>query len=425
MPKFLHIADIHLGYSRYTNSERTKDFYFAFEDAIQRYAIDQQVDFCLLAGDLFEHRNILPGILNQAQNCLEMLQEAEIPVLAIEGNHDNRPYGVKTSWLRYLAEHDYLILLEPDEGETDTQMFQPWDAARKSGGYIDLACGVRVVGSRWYGATAPQAIQQLAIGLQHLPSGPDYTVMMFHHGLEGQIARYAGALRYGDLLPLKEAGVDYLAMGHIHKNYEAEGWIFNPGSVEANSVAENQQQNPRGVYWVELTAQGIQANLKRDYLQRPILRLTLEVAKHWSQEDLVEQAISLIMAHVYAQKTQDAIVELRIRGQVGFNRLDLNTRTLQEDLQCRSGALIFLIKYEVTGTEYQSPVPLGEQLSRRDIETLVFKDLLAAYHDYGDRLEHLARGLIELKGEILAARSEAEIYTQVEHLLELDPVAKN
>jgi hypothetical protein len=34
---------------------------------------------------------------------------------------------------------------------------------------------------------------------------------MFHHGLEGQISRYAGALRYAELLPLKEAGVDYLA----------------------------------------------------------------------------------------------------------------------------------------------------------------------------------------------------------------------
>ncbi|MEL6327004.1 MAG: metallophosphoesterase, partial [Cyanobacteria bacterium J06626_23] len=104
MPKFLHLADIHLGFDRYDSPERTKDFFFALQDALQRYAIDEKVDFVIIAGDLFEHRMIQPAILNQAQLCLQMLQQAAIPVLAIEGNHDNRPYGTKTSWLRYLSD---------------------------------------------------------------------------------------------------------------------------------------------------------------------------------------------------------------------------------------------------------------------------------------------------------------------------------
>ena len=44
----------------------------------------------------------------------------------------------------------------------------------------------------------------------------------------------AGALRYSDLLPLKAAGIDYLGLGHIHKQYDVEDWIFNPGSLEAH-----------------------------------------------------------------------------------------------------------------------------------------------------------------------------------------------
>jgi DNA repair exonuclease SbcCD nuclease subunit len=417
MPNFLHLADIHLGYNRYNSPQRTQDFYFALEDVIQRYALETQVDFVLLAGDLFEHRNIVPSVLNQAQNCLELLKEARIPVLTIEGNHDNRPYGIKTSWLRYLAERDWLILLEPDEAASEDNLFMPWNPEDKRGGYIDLDCGVRVLGSNWYGASAPQAIRRLAAGLQHIPKNPkiNHQVMLFHHGLEGHVARYTGALRYSDLLPLKEAGIDYLAMGHIHKNYEVEGWIFNPGSLEANSIAENQQQNPRGVYLVELTAQGIQAQLKQDYYQRSIVRLTLEVQKHWSEAALEQQAIDLIQAQV--GKTQEAIVELRIRGQVGFNRLDLNTRQLQETLHQRSQALVFLLKYEVTGTEYQSPVPQGQLLSRSEIEAIVFKDLLAAHHDYGDRLDVLSTGLATLKEEILAGRSEVALYEQVAQLL--------
>ena len=91
MAKFLHIADIHLGFDRYNSPERTKDFFRAFQTTLEQYALEASVDFVLIAGDLFEHRNIMPATLNQAQVCLQVLQEEGIPVLAIEGNHDNRP----------------------------------------------------------------------------------------------------------------------------------------------------------------------------------------------------------------------------------------------------------------------------------------------------------------------------------------------
>ncbi len=189
MPRFLHLADIHLGFDRYDSPQRTQDFFRAFYDAIETYAIGGKVDFVLLAGDIFEHRQIKPAVLNQAQMCLKVLNDAGIPVLAIEGNHDNRPFGSKTSWLRYLADYGLLILLEPDTSHQGEVIYQPWNEEEKRGGYIDLDCGVRVLGSCWYGASAPQAIPQLADAIKTLPPPPPHTVMMFHHGLEGQIGR--------------------------------------------------------------------------------------------------------------------------------------------------------------------------------------------------------------------------------------------
>ncbi|MBE9069671.1 metallophosphoesterase, partial [Leptolyngbya cf. ectocarpi LEGE 11479] len=100
MAKFLHIADVHLGFDRYNSKVRTKDFFHTLWDVFERYAIGTGVDFVVIAGDLFEHRMIQPAILNQAQLCLQQLQAVGIPVIAIEGNHDNCPYGTKTSWLR-------------------------------------------------------------------------------------------------------------------------------------------------------------------------------------------------------------------------------------------------------------------------------------------------------------------------------------
>lgn len=414
MATFLHLSDVHLGYNRYNNGERTKDFFYAFQDCIHRYALQQPVDFVLIVGDLFEHRSIQPSTLNQAQIVLEQLKDAQIPVLAIEGNHDNCPYGVKTSWLRYLAEQGWLILLEPEE---DAEiLLSPWDPEHCRGGYIDLSCGVRVVGSRWYGASTPQAIKKLAQALQELPDPPGETVMMLHHGLEGQIARYAGALRYEDLLPLREAGVNYLALGHIHKSYSEQGWIFNAGSVEANSVAEGQQQTPRGVYRVELTTAGIAAELKQDYQQRPIYRLILETDKHWSQADLENQALAFIEEHNRHHQLQDAIVELRLQGQVGFNRLDLNLRDLNDRLKTLSQALIFLLRSELSGSTYLDPITTENQLSREAIEISVFKDFLAGHHFYQHYLDHFAQGLSHLKQKLLEEESPEQLYTYVSDL---------
>jgi DNA repair protein SbcD/Mre11 len=418
MPRFLHIADIHLGFDRYNSPARTLDFYHALFDVIQRYAIDEAVDFVLIAGDLFEHRVVLPGVLNQAQSVMRELQEAGIPVLIIEGNHDNLPYGTKTSWLRYMADWDWVILLEPDmTQEDDGPIYEPWTPETRRGGYIDLDCGVRVFGSCWYGASAPQAIARLAEGIRALPDRPQdppdrphYQVMMLHHGMEGQIARYAGALRYRDILPLKEAGIDYLALGHIHKTYELEGWVFNPGSLEANSVAEAASHMERGAYLVELTPNGPQVSLKRDYQQRSILRLTLDVEKDWSAAQLEAAAIERIAVH----PSPEAIVEFRIRGQVGFNRLDVDIRGLQDRLKTLSQALIFLLKYDVTGTEYATLVPGEEQLSRDRIESIVFQDLLAANNDYAKTFELLSEGLVDLKTELLSDRATPELYELAE-----------
>lgn len=414
MARFLHLADVHLGFDRYDNRRRTQDFFYAFKDVLEKYAIGEQVDFVVIAGDLFEHRNIQPATLNQAQLCLDELREAGIPVLAIEGNHDNRPYGTKTSWLRYLADWGLLMLLEPGNLLEGEPFYYPWQDKR--GGYVDLDCGVRVLGSQWYGASAPKAIEQIATAMTELPPDPGASVLLFHHGLEGQIARYQGALRYVDLLPLKQAGVDYLALGHIHKNYEYEGWIFNPGSVEANSIEEGGYK--RGAYLVEVAETGIKAELKQDYYQRSIVRLRLKTNGDESLEQVEQQAVGYLQSAVEngeLDPDEEPIVELRIEGKVGFDRLDLNVKLLQQQLQQISQALIFLLKYEVDATQFSTPT--SEEADRSQIERDVFMDLLTAHSTYKKNAPNLAQGLIDLKDWQLEGRPETELYDFVQTLL--------
>jgi exonuclease SbcD len=419
MARFLHIADIHLGFDRYDNRARTKDFYFALDDVLQRHAVEAQVDFVLICGDLFEHRTIQPAILNQAQLCLQKLKDAGIPALAIEGNHDNRPYGVLTSWLQYLAQQRLLTLLEPGDTVDGEPFYSAWNPDTFRGGYIDLPCGVRVLGSRWYGATAPQALQIMAAAIAPLPPPPGPTVLMFHHGLEGQVARYSGALRYQDLLPLKQVGVDYLALGHIHKAYSVENWVFNPGSLEANSIEEFDYD--RGAYLVDISPAGVQASLKRDYRQRPAVRLTLPTQGEESETELATAATAHVEAAIAdgaLQPEQAPIVELRIEGAVTFERLALDTRQLQQHLQTLSGAILFLLKYNVEEVAYQSPVP--EDAGQEAIERNAFLDLLSAHRDYKKRADFLAQGLIDLKDRRLQGQADPELYDLVATLLDPD-----
>ncbi len=415
MPKFLHLADIHLGFDRYDSPERTKDFFFALKDALQRYAIDAKADFVIIAGDLFEHRMIQPAILNQAQLCLQLLQKADIPVLAIEGNHDNRPYGTRTSWLRYLSDWGLLKLLEPGDTANGEPFYAHWDEGTRRGGYIDLDCGVRVLGSSWYGAAAPQAIEKIAAAMGELPEGAGANVLLFHHGLEGQIARYAGALRFADIKPLQKAGVDYLALGHIHKHYAEDGWIYNPGSIEANNIEETQFR--RGVLLVEIEPGNVQAELKTDYRQRAAKRLKLTVRPQAEIEEVREGAIATLQSAIDSGKINpddQPILELRIDGQVGFDRLELDTRELQKQLQTLSNALIFLLKYDVDEAEYASPQ--SHAASRLEIEQEIFTDLLAANNVYKKEAETLAHGLIDLKERQLSGESDEELYELMSQL---------
>ncbi len=87
MISFLHLGDIHLDYKQYKLTERENDLCLAFFDICKK-AIDKQVDFVLVAGDLFNYRSISPRSFNEATFIVKTLKEANIPVIAIEGNHD-------------------------------------------------------------------------------------------------------------------------------------------------------------------------------------------------------------------------------------------------------------------------------------------------------------------------------------------------
>jgi exonuclease SbcD len=89
MTEVLHTADTHVGYRQYNSPARRADFLSAFERVLED-AVDRDVDAVVHAGDLFHDRR--PGLqdLLGTVDALRILDDADIPFLAIVGNHEGK-----------------------------------------------------------------------------------------------------------------------------------------------------------------------------------------------------------------------------------------------------------------------------------------------------------------------------------------------
>lgn len=95
MIKFIHTADIHFGMENYGRVDaktgihsRLLDFQNALNFCID-FAIKEEVDFFLFAGDAYKTANPTPTHQRLLTECLLRLYKANIPIIMVVGNHDN------------------------------------------------------------------------------------------------------------------------------------------------------------------------------------------------------------------------------------------------------------------------------------------------------------------------------------------------
>lgn len=393
MTKFLHISDIHLGIRRYGLEERTRDFFHAWNDCLQRYAIDKKVDFVLIGGDLFDRRQIDPQAANHAVIGLEKLKNAGIPVFAIEGNHDQRETGSDFSWLRSLSQWRFLKLLEPVHRD-GTVEYRVWDEDRREGGYIDCK-DVRIFGSRWYGVTTSNVIPQLREAMRPHLRENCYNIMMLHTEVEGQLNRPIPSVSASRLIQLRDC-VQYLALGHIHKNFVIDDWAFNPGSLEATTVDEYRER--RGAYLVELRDGKVYAELVREYRQRPFIFDTFDLSSCTDPEQ-ASQHLQKRLLEVCSQKHFEyaPIVEMRLEGRVRFKTSLMNLDDVKENVCSNSSLLDVVFRNETIPIEYAVAADLGSGTPRSERELRVLEDLVSQDVRWRDRAKEMAALILEVK----------------------------
>ncbi|HVG28247.1 MAG TPA: DNA repair exonuclease [Pyrinomonadaceae bacterium] len=418
--KFLHIADVHLGCRRYNLDERTKDFARAWLDVVHEHAIKNGVDFVLICGDFFNARRVEPEAMNHAVAGLEALREAGIPVVAIEGNHDQHESDSvsRFSWMRSLSRWGFLRLLEPDT--SDGFRLAPWDDGEKKGSYVDIA-GARIFGTHWFGTSTNAAIPLLTDALRDARSDSHFQILMLHTDVEGQLNRpNIPALSVERMKELKGL-VDYVALGHTHKRFEIDGWAFNPGSLEACSIDEHREE--RGVYLVEIdAAHNIDARHLRDYTQRPFQRLGFDVSGAESADAVHEGVLEVVRREARRFDAEaDAglapIIEINLRGHLGFKNSLLDIPKMRAGAREATGALHVLVTNRSVPVEYAVAEGLDTEAARGVRERRIIEDLIARDTRFRDRAPQMAGLILEAKKLALEDKSPEEILELIEQQL--------
>lgn len=432
--RFLHVADCHLGYKQYNRSERFDDFARAFL-AIVDVAIAENVDFVILAGDLFQKRAIDALTLDQATRILGRLKDAGIPCIAIEGNHELSYYDEFLGWVQFLARQELLILLSP-RFEDGTPILTPYK--RYSGAYIDPVPGLRVYGLKYMGASTARMFAAYAEALDAAQSEAsasdiEYTIFVAHTGVEGVLSSDSGGLSHRQLAVLKPH-VNYLALGHIHKPFDIDGWVYNPGSPETCSLTEAAWPE-RGYYLVEVDTEADfgsesdtmmehadkdsedgddpQADRPQRHLatlhsnpRRPFLRYEIKVDHHTSPEALFEYAEEFLIRKARdigsgeesSVATDEApVVELMLSGVLPFERSDLDLRALEEVLHQHFHPLYAVVRNATRIPNRE--ITIDEKLTRAELEKQVLSALFTEDARYSDENEEWAQLAIALKNQ--------------------------
>lgn len=416
--KFLHIADVHLGCTRYQLPESPRDFFDAWMDVLRRYGIEERVDFLLMCGDFFHKKTVPPETMNYAVEGLTMMQRAGIPVIAIEGNHDQRPTDNEFSWLRSLSRWGLVKLLEPTRVEMSrpdetgakgtTLAYEAWDDATRRGGYVDIG-RARIFGSDWYGASGNQAIPMLTRAIQENRRDDAFHILMLHTDVEGHQVHPIPALTLDALNRLKSA-VEYVGLGHTHKHYEIDNWAFNPGSIEVTNISEFRET--RGAFIVEVDDDNsITSRHVDEYHHRPFQQLSYDV-----QNDEDAKAVTAGVLAITEQEARrgeagkpQPIIEIALRGQLGFPNSTLELAKIRDTVRTLTGALHVRVKNHTIPADYTDTVESAESEDRERLERRVIDDLILRDNRYRDRHVDVSDAVVGAKRMALSDDEPARI----------------
>ncbi len=236
---FVHVADIHLGYTQYNLEARREDFNKAFAEVVDK-TVSLEPDLVIIAGDIFHHARPNNVTLEAAIKNFGRLREAGIPVLVVDGSHDAAPNTITGTILNPLDAAGLLYYLPRHK-----------DACWKN-----EKCYVYGVPNY---RTRRKTEEQLPLFYEENKPVPDpelFNIFVFHMALDLPNVKplQMEAEAPPELLP---DGFNYYAGGHVHKiskNSFKTGLLAYSGATE--TVYYDDAQLEKGFYYVKVNEKG-------------------------------------------------------------------------------------------------------------------------------------------------------------------------
>jgi DNA repair exonuclease SbcCD nuclease subunit len=218
--KFIHAADIHLdsplrGLERYAGApEHIRNATRQAFDNLIELAIEEEVDFVLIAGDVYDGdwRDYNTGLYFATR--MNHLREAGIKVFIVRGNHD-----AANHMTRALSLPDNVHVFSHEKPET----------------VLLSELGVAIHGQSF----AARAVTDNIARAYPDPERGFLNIGLLHTALEGREGHepYAPC----SVMELTFKGYDYWALGHVHRREmvnEGSPWIVYPGNLQARHINE-------------------------------------------------------------------------------------------------------------------------------------------------------------------------------------------
>ena len=230
--KIVHCSDLHLGKRFSGNKDYVKKRYMDFFNAFATF-VDKveeiKPDVCLIAGDIFDKKEINPDILSKTEYLFKRLRNnIKKDIIAIEGNHDNSRI-LEESWLEYLQEQNILKVFyyNKDFGEKN---------------YLKID-DINFYPVGYPGFMIDEALTKLSEKL----NPQEKNIVIVHTGISGSTNTLPGLVSTSILDLFKDKTI-YIAGGHIHSftTYPKEKpYFFVSGSLEFSNV-QNEKSDKKG-----------------------------------------------------------------------------------------------------------------------------------------------------------------------------------
>jgi hypothetical protein len=397
--KFAHLADCHIGSWRdpLLSGLSTK----AFEKAIDK-CIEEQVDFIIIAGDLFN--TSLPSIdsLKDATTKLKQLNDKDIPCYIIAGSHDFSPSG--KTMLDVLENAGLCINVAKGE-EKDCKLDLKFT--------IDKKTGTKIVGLLGKKGGLEKNYYE-ALDRTSLEEETGYKIFLFHSLLTELKPK---SLEKVDSQPLSllPKGFDYYAGGHPHfifsEKIDSYGNISYPGPLFPNSFKELEELHNGGFYIIE--------DNKVEW--KPIKLYDVANINVDADHKTSEEVLTMLKAEIEKNDLKDKIVTIRLSGTLEHGKpSDISFREIYSLIKEKSAYTVLKNSSALTSKEFED-IKLDISNTNDLEENLIKEHISKEDLDSADAVQ-LTKALIRLldsskqEGETVAT-FEKRIKEEVDKLI--------